>query len=530
MLTLKYANVEEALDMVNAQDRGRYFLCTCPECSKREAFIYKNNPNFLQCNRENNCGVSVVFEYEENKKVKEWRSKYESEDGTLTPEQKKELVYISRLFKHIQYNTENESLDNYRGLSRKTTEPFVLDLKSEKIVKNMFRSAPNLFYSKKLYQEKNEKVNYAEMSEMTKRNIVFPIYGDDGLVDRVIMRSTIDPHISKKEVQLQVNPNPKAKDFFKDIPQGSKYVVITEAIIDGMSFREIDPEVGLYSMTGARKWRRVIEDIKAHKNELKDKIFIISTDKDKAGEESRKNIAAALEEEKLTYIHFTPDIENVKDANEYLLRDRNEFIKAYQKAKHGMLIDKEFDLKNQNSDFVINRLYRDQKNDIVSLSITYEGLNIRGLSVDVNEQKINYPNEGLSEERALFFGEKTESILKSISSKAPFNKDFTDIRLKENDNSIQKPINILKYQREGKFTKRIDFQIADLVIKNVEVDSLPNDKDPLIFYPRETETKNKVIAATKEFNNRLLGSIRDYEKSLIKPQERNCNIGRNIER
>lgn len=116
MLTLKYANVEEALDMVNAQDRGRYFLCTCPECNKREAFIYKNNPNFLQCNRENNCGVSVVFEYEENKKVKEWRSKYESEDGTLTPEQKKELVYISRLFKHIQYNTENETLDNYLSL------------------------------------------------------------------------------------------------------------------------------------------------------------------------------------------------------------------------------------------------------------------------------------------------------------------------------------------------------------------------------------------------------------------------------
>ena len=51
----------------------------------------------------------------------------------------------------------------------------------------------------------------------------------------------------------------------------------------------------------------------------------------------------------------------MKDANEYLLRDRNEFIKAYQKAKHGMLNDKEFDLKNQNSDFVINRLYRDQK-------------------------------------------------------------------------------------------------------------------------------------------------------------------------
>lgn len=290
MLTIKYTNVEEALDMVNAQDRGRYFLCTCPECNKREAFIYKNNPNFLQCNRENNCGVSVVFEYEENKKVKEWRSKHEPEDGTLTPEQKKELVYVSRLLKHIQYNTKNETLDNYRGLSRKTTEPFVLDLKSEKIVKKMFQSAPNLFYSKKLFQEKNKKVNYAEMPEMTKRNIVFPIYGDDGLVDRVIMRSTIDPHISKKEVQLQVNPNSKAKDFFKDIPKGSKYVVITEAIIDGMSFREIDPDVGLYSMTGARKWRRVIEDIKAHKNELKDKIFIISTDKDKAGEESRKNI------------------------------------------------------------------------------------------------------------------------------------------------------------------------------------------------------------------------------------------------
>lgn len=96
----------------------------------------------------------------------------------------------------------------------------------------------------------------------------------------------------------------------------------------------------------------------------------------------------------------------MKDANEYLVRDRKEFIKAYQKAKHGMLIDKEFDLKNQTSEFMINRLYRDPKNDIASLSITYDGLNIRGLTVDVKERKINYPNDSLSEERALFLVKK----------------------------------------------------------------------------------------------------------------------------
>ncbi len=36
---LTFKTIEDALNELNAQDKGRYFLCTCPECQRNEAFI-----------------------------------------------------------------------------------------------------------------------------------------------------------------------------------------------------------------------------------------------------------------------------------------------------------------------------------------------------------------------------------------------------------------------------------------------------------------------------------------------------------
>ena len=49
----------EALRDLNPQDKGSNFLLTCPECGKREAFIYKEGKPYIKCNRENNCSYGA---------------------------------------------------------------------------------------------------------------------------------------------------------------------------------------------------------------------------------------------------------------------------------------------------------------------------------------------------------------------------------------------------------------------------------------------------------------------------------------
>lgn len=54
-----YPNLDrvEALADLGPQDKGDYFLLTCPDCRKREAFIYKAG-EYITCNRRNKCGFS----------------------------------------------------------------------------------------------------------------------------------------------------------------------------------------------------------------------------------------------------------------------------------------------------------------------------------------------------------------------------------------------------------------------------------------------------------------------------------------
>lgn len=46
-----------ALADLAPQDKGAYYLLTCPACGKREAFVYKDGTR-ITCNRRENCGLS----------------------------------------------------------------------------------------------------------------------------------------------------------------------------------------------------------------------------------------------------------------------------------------------------------------------------------------------------------------------------------------------------------------------------------------------------------------------------------------
>jgi len=61
-------NKAEALAELKPQDKGDYLLLTCPNCEKREAFIYKNG-YAIKCNRINDCGYTAsLWDYVKEKK------------------------------------------------------------------------------------------------------------------------------------------------------------------------------------------------------------------------------------------------------------------------------------------------------------------------------------------------------------------------------------------------------------------------------------------------------------------------------
>jgi len=51
------------LSELNPKDKGRYLYLTCPNCGKKEAYIYKTNP-YIKCNRLNKCNFKIsLWEY-----------------------------------------------------------------------------------------------------------------------------------------------------------------------------------------------------------------------------------------------------------------------------------------------------------------------------------------------------------------------------------------------------------------------------------------------------------------------------------
>lgn len=319
---LLYQNIEEALADLHAKDKGRYFQCTCPECQQQEAFIYKNNPSFIQCNRENQCGGRMILHFEEKDEVRSLKTISE-EYPSLTKKQAQALDWMTRFMKHMQNHFESPTLDNgYRGLSKETTRPFIVDLINEAYVQKMFETGKELFSK-----------NYSTNDWMCKRNLIFPIYGDDGQLDRILLRSSIDPCIEPKELQLIVNPSKETRDFFIDIPNKLNTLVISEAMLDAASFREVDSAVGVMALTGAAKTRKLCQFILQNKALLQDKNIILALDADQAGEKATKEMIDTLEQIQGEYQVF-PFPAGIKDPNEYLNLDRKKFTEAFNDVKH----------------------------------------------------------------------------------------------------------------------------------------------------------------------------------------------------
>lgn len=314
MSTLQFESAENMLDELSAQSRGRYFICNCPKCNEHEAFIYKNNLNYIVCNRQNNCGFSAKIEYQKEAAV----SKAYERVSTMTKEKQEQLEIFSQYIAYLQTYAQEENCSEYRGLSRTTINPFILDVKKEPFVKHLYTRFNHLF-----------KPEYVDSDHMTKRNILIPIYNDEKMIDRLLLRSSIDPNLSKKEIQILFNDGEISKNYFSDYDEDTKVIVIAESVLDALSFREIDKSVGLIGLIGNKVTGQVIQELHQNHAFFRNKHVFLALDNDRAGKETERKLEDELQKLNLPYSVFTyPD--HVKDPNQFLQESRASFEVTYK--------------------------------------------------------------------------------------------------------------------------------------------------------------------------------------------------------
>lgn len=324
MKQIKYDNLEDMLSQQNANDRGSYFICECPSCNKNEAFVYKNNPRFMICNRDNNCGEKHFIKYGKTSTIES--TKYEmtkKKYPRLSSEQLKSLDWSERFLKYMKkHHISPEFEHGYRGISNSVLSKTIVDTQSEELTKFMFGKMKPLF-------EKD----YQSSDFMTKRNLVMPIYDEDENLDRIILRSSkVD--LQPKEIQLVANPSKDARDFFVEINNESNRLVITESLFDALSFKEVDKKTNYIALTGVQKTSQIKDYIKEHLTEFKNKKIVIAFDNDKAGIKGTEEFRRFLDENKIIHTNFDYESikQDVKDPNEFLQENKKEFRETYKNS------------------------------------------------------------------------------------------------------------------------------------------------------------------------------------------------------
>src|SRR5699024_3859957 len=166
---------------------------------------------------------------------------------------------------------------------------------------------------------------------MCEGNIMIPLYGEDNTIDRVLLRSGINPNTEPKEIQLILNPSKETRDFFVDIPKDAESIVFCESLLDALSFREIDESCGFVALTGAAKTRQVDADSRKNTNVFKDKQLWMAMDADKAGWDATRKLISTLNNQLLGGdVSIFRYGAACKDSNEFLQANRKQFKNRYK--------------------------------------------------------------------------------------------------------------------------------------------------------------------------------------------------------
>jgi len=311
--------LKDYLEKSHAENHGYYFIVTCPICHKKEAYLYmadierqKKNPKHkipIRCNRLNKCGKTTYLEEEIEIDESALCQSKEAQKIGITEEGVDLLQTLCKMSKLLpDFNF------NLRGISNKILKDYgLLYLKDgwASFVKGKGSKFDKKYWSK----------NYQN------RDILIPIYDLKGNLDRLLLRSAFS-QCPKKEIQVKLRKNASEIWNCADLINKDKpYVTITEGVYDALSIIEVagkyKNEIGIVSLPGVKKYKKIVNLIKDNFDACKDKVIIIAFDTDKGGQDNYQKLKNELE--KMNIRTAALDLKGHKDANEFLTVSRLAF-------------------------------------------------------------------------------------------------------------------------------------------------------------------------------------------------------------
>lgn len=308
MKVLEYKDANEMIKNLAIKEKSSYFICECPECGGKEAYVYKANLNKLKCSRENVCGEEFNIKYSSNEKNILFK-----EDKTIL---EKEIKLSSTLTNFYENNVNKEYFPgfNYRGLENEILKKadVYISKPDSKFEINFKNPEVNIFQTK---------VN--DLSIGTARyDMIFPIKNDEGKITRLVYRSEKDEQYVKEFPKTIVQ---KSSDVLK-LDINDDIIIVSESILDGLSLKQ-SYDAGLYACRGITKARGLCYELVNNKTFWKDKTLLIGFDDDEAGYKYTTEITNACKEVGIECIPLeVPG--NYKDWNDVLQANGKEYVSS----------------------------------------------------------------------------------------------------------------------------------------------------------------------------------------------------------
>lgn len=320
-------DVNELLTQLQVKQHKGYFTCRCPKCGQKSGYFYRDNLESIQnkesrkliihCNRLNKCGRNSVIDVDTTDKFE--IPKLNDDALEISPKGKEILNWMA-FIKGSDGNTWPGFDFDYRGISNQLLKEAHIIYLREGLLE--FMKAKKSMFSRRFFE-----TGYAYQE----RDLLIPIFDEEGKqVDRLLLR---DRHrrCQPKELQLRLNTDGNEIWNLHDLMKGKKYYFVTEGVWDGLSILQADPTVGVLSLPGVKKCRKLIEYLRKHTDLWDELNFIVCFDLDKAGEKYSEKFLRYL---KIFGIPSASlNLRGNKDVNEMLETDPKTLKKEIRNAK-----------------------------------------------------------------------------------------------------------------------------------------------------------------------------------------------------
>jgi len=313
----------EALTDLAPQDKGAYYLLTCPACGKREAFVYKDGTR-ITCNRRENCGLSQsLWDYVQGSRKlsnQETLRELAKLAGYTLPDLDPEAV--ERLERaRAQANAWESSLDHFRAELWEEKGRAVRDyLKGRGYSDNEIRGMElGLFTSAKdlsaYLKGRGIKGDEAEpvlkaLENITKAHkLAIPYRDPAGRVRGVIVRAT-DGTEPKYLYTLGLK---RDAPFNLDRARGRSELIVVEGYLDALAVRERAGLVNVIALGDTSLSETKLDQAVKYGA----KAFTLALDNDKAGADGTERALELLRKRDLrAYVLTLPG--GTKDPDEFI--------------------------------------------------------------------------------------------------------------------------------------------------------------------------------------------------------------------